>query len=70
MAKSLDPLRVLIDTREQRPWTFSRDTTSEFVTLTEGDYSFAGYSDRVRIERKSLADLVGSITTGRERFLD
>jgi ERCC4-type nuclease len=38
--------------------------------LTEGDYSLAGFSDRVRVERKSLADLVGSITTGRERFLD
>ncbi len=68
--KRVEPLHVLIDTREQRPWSFSRDTTSEFVTLDSGDYSFAGYSDRVRVERKSLADLVGSITVGRERFLD
>ena len=69
MAKPVEPPHVLIDTREQRPWTFSSDTTTEFVTLTEGDYSLAGFSDRVRVERKSLADLVGSITTGRERFL-
>jgi DNA excision repair protein ERCC-4 len=70
VAKTAEPLHVLIDTREQRPWAFSRDVTSEFVTLDSGDYSIRNFSDRVRVERKSLADLVGSITVGRDRFLD
>jgi len=63
-----DVLHVLVDTREQTPWKFSEACTVERVTLGEGDYSIAGYTDRVRVERKSLGDLVGSITVGRERF--
>jgi ERCC4-type nuclease len=64
------PLHVLIDTREQRPWKFSPDVTVEVVTLPTGDYSLAGHSDRVAIERKSLADAVQSFTRERERFED
>jgi len=66
---TLPPLHVLVDTREQTPWRFTESVTTEFCTLTEGDYSLRGFSGRVRVERKSLADLVGSITVGRERFL-
>jgi len=68
--KVASPLVILQDTREQTPWRFSNDCNVQIVTLTEGDYSMQGFSARVRVERKSLADLVGSITTGRERFLD
>jgi len=70
MAKHVEPLVILQDTREQCPWRFSNACTTQVVTLDSGDYSMMGYSDRVRVERKSLADLVGSITTGRERFID
>jgi DNA excision repair protein ERCC-4 len=37
-------------------------------SLTEGDYSVAGLTDRISIERKSLPDLVSSLTQGRARF--
>jgi ERCC4-type nuclease len=68
-AKALKTLHVLVDTREQTEWRFSEACSVERVTLSEGDYSIAGFSDRVRVERKSLSDLVGSITVGRERFV-
>jgi len=67
---------ILQDTREQAPWTFTeivferrlwvirRDVT----TLLTGDYTIAGCEDRLVIERKSAADLVGSVTVGNARF--
>jgi len=66
--KPLSELTILIDTREQDPWKFSPMVQTERVTLSDGDYSIKGYSDQIRIERKSLADLCGTITAGRERF--
>lgn len=41
----------------------------ERATLREGDYSARGLEGRVAIERKSVSDLVGSLTHGRERFV-
>jgi ERCC4-type nuclease len=61
---------ILIDTREQTPWRFSGDIDVQIASLPTGDYSVAGCTDRVAIERKSLADLVACVTTERERFLD
>lgn len=66
---ALPPLHILVDTREQTPWVFNEGVTVERVTLSEGDYSLRGFTDSVRVERKSLDDLVGSITVGRERFM-
>jgi ERCC4-type nuclease len=63
------PLVLLVDTREQRPLVFSDAVSVERATLAEGDYTAKGLEGRVAIERKSLADLVGSLTSGRERFL-
>lgn len=60
-----DDLVVAIDTREQLPYLFPR---SETVTLKTGDYSIVGHEARVCIERKSKADLFGSVGKGRERF--
>jgi len=62
-------LRVVVDTREQTPWQFSDAVDVEIRKLDFGDYSVSGYEARWAIERKSLADLVGSLTAGRERFL-
>ena len=64
-----DRLKILVDTREQRPYQFGRYPV-EVVrgTLHTGDYSIPGQEARVAIERKSLADLIGCITTGRDRF--
>jgi ERCC4-type nuclease len=60
---------ILIDSREQTPFTFSENVDTQIVTLDAGDYSVIGLTATVAVERKSLDDLVGSITAGRERFM-
>ncbi len=65
-------MKIIRDSREQSPFHFE-DGRYEGVeviegTLTTGDYSIAGLESRVAVERKSLADFIGSISTGRERF--
>ena len=59
---------ILIDTREQLPFTFSADVQTTVGTLSTGDYSIPGFEDQVTIERKSKPDLFGSCGSGRERF--
>lgn len=61
---------ILIDTREQLPYSFSHpDIEIKYTGLKTGDYSIEGFeSNGVAIERKSLSDLVGSLTQGRARF--
>ena len=59
-------MKILIDTREQQPYSF--ETESETATLGTGDYSLAGAENLISIERKSIDDLVGCLTSGRERF--
>ncbi len=63
-------MRILVDTREQLPLDFSPypDVTTEIGGLYVGDYSLRGLEHLVAVERKSLPDLIGSLTTGRERF--
>jgi DNA excision repair protein ERCC-4 len=61
---------LLVDTREQRPLRFSDLVRTERATLPTGDYSAAGLTARVAIERKSLPDLVACCGPGRDRFLD
>ena len=64
-------MRIVIDTREKAPFDFltqNGDITTERGTLALGDYSLAGLTDRVAVERKSLADLVMCLGTERERF--
>lgn len=62
--------RILIDSREQAPLRFSAAVEVQRATLPTGDYSLAGATDRVAIERKSLPDLVACCGPERERFLD
>jgi len=59
--------RILIDTREQDPLPITRYPTAR-GTLTTGDYSFAGGEHLFTVERKSIPDLVRSLTLERERF--
>lgn len=59
---------IIVDTREQKPLEWSTVETRR-ATLHTGDYSVEGYEDSFTIERKSLDDLIGSLTAGRERFL-
>lgn len=48
------------DNREQNPYTFrSWDVEIRQDALPAGDYSLAGFEDRVAVERKNLDDLVG-----------
>jgi ERCC4-type nuclease len=63
---------ILIDTREQLPLEITAYPV-EAATLPVGDYGVKGFSDwtnpKFIVERKSVADLVGSLTQGRERFM-
>ena len=65
-------MRIIQDSREQAPYTFNAPkyagVTVEVGTLQTGDYSLHGLTDRIALERKSLSDLCGTLTTGRERF--
>lgn len=74
------PYVILIDTREQAPYSFrgfTADAPKRHVPLIipvrskglrTGDYSIEGLEDRVAVERKSLPDLYGSLGRERERF--
>ncbi len=61
---------VLIDTREQRALRFPPELGVDCgsATLAAGDYSFRGFTGVIALERKSVADLIGTLTKGRERF--
>lgn len=66
--KPTEPLpTILVDTREQTPLLFNR-LPSVRGTLTTGDYSIVGGEDLFAVERKSIPDLVVSVTGERERF--
>lgn len=61
---------VLIDTREQRALRFPPDLGVDCgaATLPAGDYSVRGFTSLIALERKSVSDLIGTLTKGRERF--
>lgn len=58
---------VVVDSREQRPYEFQAGR-SRVVALDCADYTGDGVEDVLRIERKSLEDLVGCVGVGRARF--
>jgi DNA excision repair protein ERCC-4 len=60
-------MKVITDSREQRPYQFP-DHDVQVGGLPVGDYSLAGGDGLVAVERKSLNDLIGSLTKGRDRF--
>ena len=69
------PLPVaVVDTREQNPLCFRRFrgwfAKVERRALRLGDYSVQGMEDTRAVERKDLADLIGSFTTNRTVFVD
>ena len=63
-----DQITLLMDTREKDGWQKLFQTPCVRGTLQVGDYSVAGLESLISIERKSLSDLLGSLTAGRERF--
>ena len=71
----LCPFVVVQDTREQAPWTFQNVIIEkrlwvihrEVKTMQTGDYSIEGFEDLLVIERKSVSDIIQSITAGHNR---
>lgn len=59
---------IVIDTREQRPWSFPPDIQVKTGTLHSGDYALEGDEASFAIERKSGEDFAGTIATGWGRF--
>ena len=64
-----DRITVVVDTREQEPYTFdSEGVTATRRALPAGDYSLDGWEDQVAVERKTLEDLVSTVIRSRKRF--
>jgi ERCC4-type nuclease len=65
---------VLVDTREQTPFDFSRFSgwfsRVEKKALKVGDYTIAGLEEICTVERKDLADLIHSFTVDRPAFIN
>ena len=65
---------ILVDTREQSPFAFSRFegwfAGIEKKSLKVGDYSVAGLEDVCVVERKDLPDLIHSLTAERSVFVN
>ena len=64
-------MTILVDSREQKPFNFEHeryDVKIQPGTLTVGDYSLCGLTDKVAVERKSLPDLVQCLGRERSRF--
>lgn len=59
-------MRIVVDSREQLPYQFK--SPCEVGTLQVGDYSICGLEDCVAVERKEINDLIGCLTSDRERF--
>jgi hypothetical protein len=63
-----DDFTIIIDTREQQPWSFEHYTTAS-RKLDTGDYSIEGLEDIVCIERKkSVSEVANNLTES--RFVD
>ena len=62
-------MKIIVDSREQAPFSFAGYPVEVAQgALATGDYSLAGFADRVAVERKSLGDLIGCLTHDRDRF--
>lgn len=64
-------LEILVDSHERYPWTFGhQQATTRRRALPAGDYAVE-LDGRIvaAVERKSLADLVSTLTGGRMRYL-
>lgn len=76
----LFPCPIIIDTREQLPYTFTgivsdarhryapMHITTVRMGLNAGDYSLGGFTSQIALERKSAADLYNTLGQGRRRF--
>jgi DNA excision repair protein ERCC-4 len=74
------PFTIAIDNKEKLPYTFEgykadkKDDNRPLTVwrawghLATGDYSLEGFEGSITIERKTLADLYGTMGKGRDRF--
>jgi len=61
-------MHIVIDSREQTPWHFPEHLAQvSRGTLNAGDYALAG-DQHFAIERKSVDDLAGTLSSGWARF--
>lgn len=69
-ASGVADLEIVVDIRERYPFTFAdRQATTRRGPLSAGDYGLiVDGLLQASVERKSLADLVSSLTTGRLKF--
>ena len=66
MRKIKTDYKIIVDSREQEPlW---RTGNIERKGLKTGDYSIEGHEDKFALERKSCADLFGTLGKGHARF--
>jgi DNA excision repair protein ERCC-4 len=63
-----EDITVLVDSRERTPPAIDLLLPTMRATLQTGDYSVLGLEQLVRVERKSLQDLVMCVGRERERF--
>ncbi|MBP7748432.1 MAG: ERCC4 domain-containing protein [Phycisphaerae bacterium] len=62
----MNDFRIIIDSREQEPWSFTYATLRR--ALPAGDYSVDGLEGAVAVERKSLADFTRTVLHEFPRF--
>lgn len=69
-ASGVADLEIVVDIRERYPFTFAdRQVTTRRERLTAGDYGLVVDGVlQATVERKSLSDLVTSLTTGKLKF--
>jgi ERCC4-type nuclease len=66
---SQQPATIIIDTREQEPYSFDPRLASALRrALPAGDYSVDGIEACVAVERKTMDDFVSTVIHSRERF--
>lgn len=59
---------VIIDRREQAPISLPADIATARGTLATGDYSVAGLTSLIAVERKGHSDAWNSVLGSRQRF--
>lgn len=65
MQNKYDDFTIIVDTREQQPWTFENHAVSN-RKLDTGDYSIDGLENILGIERKkSISEFANNITESR-----
>ena len=58
------------DSREpDMAWDVHFEAPCEVKCLKTGDYSLVGYEDEIAVERKTLGDLIGCLSSSRDRFV-